>query len=372
MYNPIEETISVASVAGKHAGDVDSDARFPQEAIDAARNTGLLGLVSAEEIGGHGRGIGESVAVVRTLAHECSSTAMVVMMHYCGASVIERYGSEPFRRSIAAEGKLTTLAFSEAGSRSHFWVPVSTAETAGDGFKLNASKQLTTSAGKCDVYVWSSRPVSAEGLSTIWAVPADSKGLDIPKPFDGLGLRGNNSAPIVAKDLAVRPEDRLGEDGEGFDVMMGTVFPAFCLQSCAVSVGMMEGVFDRTIQHITNATYAYDGSRICDLPQVRGHVAKMRVKTDMAIGFLHDAVDAVESGREDAMLRVLEAKVVGAETSLEVTDLAMRVCGGAAFRKDLGIERFFRDSRASSVMAPVTDALYDFIGKAVCGMDLFS
>ena len=49
----------------------------------------------------------------------------------------------------------------------------------------------------------------------------------------------------------------------------------------------------------------------------------------------------------------------------------MRVCGGAAFRKEVGVERFFRDARAGGVMAPTTDVLYDFIGKAVCGMPLF-
>jgi alkylation response protein AidB-like acyl-CoA dehydrogenase len=54
-----------------------------------------------------------------------------------------------------------------------------------------------------------------------------------------------------------------------------------------------------------------------------------------------------------------------------VLDLAMRVCGGAAFRKDVGVERLFRDARAAGVMAPTTDILYDFIGKAVCGMPLF-
>ena len=49
----------------------------------------------------------------------------------------------------------------------------------------------------------------------------------------------------------------------------------------------------------------------------------------------------------------------------------MRVCGGAAFRKEVGVQRCFRDARAASVMAPTTDVLYDFIGKAVCGMSLF-
>ena len=80
---------------------------------------------------------------------------------------------------------------------------------------------------------------------------------------------------------------------------------------------------------------------------------------------------AIAGNRADATLRVLECKAAAAETANEVLDLAMRVCGGAAFRKEVGVERFFRDARAAGVMAPTTDVLYDFIGKAVCGMPLF-
>ena len=59
------------------------------------------------------------------------------------------------------------------------------------------------------------------------------------------------------------------------------------------------------------------------------------------------------------------------EAALEVTALGMRVCGGAAYRRELGVERAFRDAQAASVMAPTTDHLYDFIGKAVAGLPLF-
>jgi len=91
----------------------------------------------------------------------------------------------------------------------------------------------------------------------------------------------------------------------------------------------------------------------------------------MARALLSDAIDAVTSGREDAMLRVLECKAGAGETALDVLQTAMRVCGGAAYRKDVGVERYFRDAQAASVMAPTTDQLYDFIGKAVCGLPLF-
>ena len=68
---------------------------------------------------------------------------------------------------------------------------------------------------------------------------------------------------------------------------------------------------------------------------------------------------------------MLEVKAAASETAIDVTDLAMRVCGGAAFRKEVGVERHFRDARAASVMAPTTDTLYDFIGRLACGLPLF-
>jgi alkylation response protein AidB-like acyl-CoA dehydrogenase len=68
---------------------------------------------------------------------------------------------------------------------------------------------------------------------------------------------------------------------------------------------------------------------------------------------------------------VLESKAAATEAVLHVTDLAMRACGGAAFSGHLTLERNFRDARAGSVMAPTTDALYDFLGKSLLDLPLF-
>jgi alkylation response protein AidB-like acyl-CoA dehydrogenase len=71
------------------------------------------------------------------------------------------------------------------------------------------------------------------------------------------------------------------------------------------------------------------------------------------------------------MLRVLEMKAAAGETAIAVTSLAMRTCGGAAFSRQTGIERFFRDAHAGAVMAPTNDVLREFIGKALLGLPLF-
>jgi alkylation response protein AidB-like acyl-CoA dehydrogenase len=87
--------------------------------------------------------------------------------------------------------------------------------------------------------------------------------------------------------------------------------------------------------------------------------------------YLAHAAGSVAAPAEDTILHVLGVKASANDAALEITDAAMRVCGGAAFSKHLPIERAFRDARAGAVMAPTADALYDFYGRAVTGLPLF-
>jgi len=360
----------VHEVIAPNAPKVDADAAFPRESIDALANAGLLAVMSAKAVGGLELGLPTAVQVVERVARACASTAMCLTMHYCGVAVIEQYGPESVRRQIAEGRHFSTLAFSEATSRSQFWVPTSTATRMDGKIRLDAKKSFVTSAHHATAYVWSSKPVSAEGPSTIWLVPARTPGLAVTGRFDGLGLRGNDSAPIVADGALVEESTRLGPDGGGFDVMMGTVLPNFQLLSAAVSLGVMEAAVARTIDHAKATKFEHLGQSLCDQPVTRNHIGRMRVQTDLVRGLLLDAVASVSAQRADAGLRVLESKLAAADTATAVLDLAMRVCGGAAFRKEVGVERMFRDARASTIMAPTSDTLLEFIGRAVCGLPL--
>lgn len=362
----IEDTVA------PNAADVDATGAFPRAAVKALGEAGLLGLTSATEVGGRGQGLRASAEVVEHIARACGSTAMVVCMHYAGTAVIEAFGPRDTREAIARGQHLTTLAFSEAGSRSHFWAPMSTATAASDGrILLDARKSWVTSAGEADSYVWSSKPVAAEGPSTLWLVPATAGGLDAGGRFDGFGLRGNASRPVSATDVLVDRTALLGVDGKGDEIMLSIVLAHFQVMSAAVSLGLAESAIAKAVEHVTTARFEHLDRRLADLPVNRANIAKMRLLADQAHALLGDTVQAIETGRPDATLRVLEVKAAASEAAIAVTDIAMRVCGGAAFRKEGGLERYFRDARAATVMAPTTDAIHDFIGRAVCGMPLF-
>ncbi len=361
---------SVAATAASHAAAVDGGA-FPSATLAAMREAGLLGLVSATAVGGKGESLAAAAVVVERLARECSSTAMVVCMHYCATAAIEAHGPEDVRRAIASGKHLTTLAFSEPGSRSHFWASMNTATADGDGVRITGKKGWVTSAHHADSYVWSTKPVAGSELSTLWLVPRTTDGVRVDGGFDGLGLRGNDSAPVTAEGARLPASARMGADGAGFGLMMSIVLPWFSVLSASVSGGIMEAVTQRSAKHVSGTKLEHIGSSLADLPTIRAYLARMRIKTDQAKALTLDTLAAIGAGREDATLRVLESKAAAGDAAAEVTDLAMRVCGGAAFRKDVGVERLFRDSRAALVMAPTSDVLYDFIGKAVCGLPLF-
>jgi len=368
-YEESLERICRESIS-RNAHAVDRDGAFPDRAIESLKAAGFLGALSSPEVGGLGLGLEAAARIVRRVAEECGSTAMVLCMHYCGVAVIEAHGPNNVRRAIATGNHLSTLAFSETESRSHFWAPASCAAIEDDHVVLNARKSWVTSASHATAYVWSSRPLGTEGLSTLWLVPADSPGLAVQGPFEGLGLRGNDSCPVSALDVWAPRSAMLGADGKGFDIMMGVVLPVFCILSTSCSIGFMNSAMAKTICHATQTRHSDTSSSLAELPTARNYVARMRIKTDMAAALLDDTIAAVEEERPDAPLRILESKACAGEAANEVLDLAMRICGGAAFRKEVGVERHFRDARAAGVMAPTTDVLYDFIGKAVCGLPL--
>src|ERR1700694_1039364 len=119
---------------------------------------------------------------------------------------------------MRAARHLPTLTCSEAGSRSHFWAPVSRAKRNGAGVHLTAKKSWVTSAGHAQSYVVSA--LAPEGKSptdsTLYLCASGTPGLSVAGPWDGFGMRANASAPMILEDCEVEPSLQLTDDGAGF------------------------------------------------------------------------------------------------------------------------------------------------------------
>jgi alkylation response protein AidB-like acyl-CoA dehydrogenase len=356
----------------------DKEGRFSSEAVATLGRAGLLGLMLPEEVGGSALGPRSFAAVVATLAEADASVAMVYLMHVCAAATIAtaRPGAAvaPALKEIAAGQHLSTLAFSEAGSRSHFWAPVSRARRNAAGIHITARKSWVTSAGQAQSYVVSSLAPEGRGPteSTLYLVPAGIPGLSVAGPWDGLGLRANASAPMALVDCAVAPEQQLTEDGAGFEAMLQVVLPLFNVGTAAVALGLCRAAVAATTNHLKSARFEHLGQSLGEsLPTLRAQLAAMQIETAGLAARIDDVVDHLERPRDTTMLRVLESKAAAGDTAISVTSTAMRVCGGAAFSKHMSVERQFRDAHAGAVMAPTGDVLREFIAKALLDIPLF-
>ena len=356
----------------------DKEARFSSEAVAALGPAGLLGIVVPAEMGGSALGPRTLAAVIATLAEADASVAMVFLMHVCATATIAaaRPGAAVAQtlNDIAAGKHLTTLAFSEAGSRSHFWAPISRAKRNGAGVRLTAKKSWVTSAGHAQSYVVSA--LAPEGKSptdsTLYLCASGTPGLSVAGPWDGLGMRANASAPMILEDCEIASDLQLTDDGAGFKAMLEIPLPLFNLGSSAVALGLCRAAVAGTAAHLNGARFEHLGQTLGEgLPTLRAQLATMQIDTDGLAARIDDVADHLERPRDTTMLRVLESKAAAGDVAIAVTSAAMRVCGGAAFSKHLAIERLFRDAHAGAVMAPTGDVLRDFVGKAILGLPLF-
>ena len=156
------------------AADNDKQARFSTDAVEALGRAGLLGLLLPADVGGAALGPRAVADVITVLAEVDASVAMVFLMHTVASASVaaapRTAALEDVLKAMAGGTHLSTLAFSEAGSRSHFWAPVSRAESLnGSGVRLGARKSFVTSAGHAQSYVasarWSASAITASSLN---------------------------------------------------------------------------------------------------------------------------------------------------------------------------------------------------------------
>jgi alkylation response protein AidB-like acyl-CoA dehydrogenase len=364
------------TVVATHAQDVDVHARFPTESVAALRDAGLLGLCVGREHGGLAQDMRAFAAVTEHLGRACGSTAMIYVMHIAATQTI---GASPtFSRKgdvladVAGGQHLATLAFSEAGSRSHFWAPMSQLATANGGFVTDARKSWVTSANHADSYVASARSVgSSSPLDSTLYLTRRSDHVTVSGTFNGLGLRGNDSAPVVLEAAPIGRDEVLTEPGDGAKTMLAVVLPWFSIGSAAMANGLCAAALDATAQHLQQAGFEHTGEKLRDLPVLRARLADMSVRTEASLALLARTLRELEHPSEVTPLFVLQARLAALQAAVDVTDLAMKTCGGAAFSRQLPVERLFRDARAGWVMAPTVDQLQDFVGRALTGLPLF-
>ena len=209
------------------AAEVDRDHRFPEEAVRAAAEAGLLGVLIPREYGGAGLDALAFAICIEELAQACASTSVIVDVHTSvGSEPILLFGTEEQRRAwlprLASGELLGAFALTEPASGSDAASLKASAKRTADGYVLNGTKIFITNVGHAGLYVVFARSGAEERAAGVSAflVPAGAPGVRVGQVFRKMGLNGSPTGELVLEDVAVPAANRLGAEGQGFTVAM--------------------------------------------------------------------------------------------------------------------------------------------------------
>ena len=361
-----ERTEAIAAKElGPRAEETDRLVQYPSQALDALKKEGFFGLRVSKEHGGLGEDMVTTCLVVEELAKKCPSTCMCYKMHLEAAEIICRIPTdhqvEHFVKPMAKGEVFTSIAGGESWGDGDNWTSVATTShvtKVPGGYQLDGiRKSYVTSAGHATHYQFHCRigedaPQSAASRLFVEAAKIDWQ---ILEPWNGLGMRGNASSPVMFTGF-VPEENRLGDEHTVGAATTGFARPVVALTYAAAYLGIASGAFELAMAEMSRKVPS--GAKRIDSAVNQRRMAEMGTQIEAARALLLSAASSFDQGRAANHLLYMQAKVACSEAGVRVTQDLMTSFGGAAFAGRFAFERYFRDARAGMVMGMANDMAY--------------
>ncbi len=298
-------------------------------------------------------------------------------MHCVGTAVIAakatEYQQERYLRAIAQGKHITSLALSESGTGAHFYLPETQLRFDHNAYLLNGTKQFVTNGGHADSYVVSTMASVASsdtGDFSCLIVDRDTEGIEWLEPWKGFGMRGNSSRGLRLQDAKVPKANLLGEEGDQVWYVFEVVAPYFLMAMAGTYLGIAQSALDAAGEHLRNRRYSHSGQSLREIETLQTRYAEMWIALEKTRSLVREAARRGDLGHPDALPFILSCKADAGETAVRLANDAMSICGGYAYRENSRVAQMLRDARASHVMAPTTDILKVWAGKALLGLPL--
>ncbi|HKZ09218.1 MAG TPA: acyl-CoA dehydrogenase family protein [Rhodanobacteraceae bacterium] len=364
-------------VLDANAASVDANAQWPAENMQALAKAGLLGLHVPKRLGGHGQGMLALSMICEELARHCGSTAMCYGMHCVATQALVAKATPEhesrYLQPIARGEHLMSLALSEPGTGSHFYLPRSHFRADEDEFVLSGVKGFVTSGGYADSYVVSLTSPGAEndpGSFTLVLVEGTSEGLRWGEAWRGYGMRGNSSRSVNLEHVRVPAMNLLGAKGDQIWYMFEIVLPYFLTAMAGVYLGLAAASLELAIEHLKTREHQHTGETLSAQPVLWHDVASAWTEVEATRRLAHHAARLADAGDPGAVQALLATKAKVAKTVNQVTDIAMALLGGRGYGENSAVARMHRDARAAQVMSPTTHLVEAWLGRSLLGLPL--
>ena len=378
----LDEAVETATqiahdVLTRNSERVDERGEWPEENMRALQASGLGGLVVPTAAGGHGLGLVAVARVCETLGRVCPSTAISYGMHFVGSAVLAAKATpsqvDRYLVPIAHGKHLTTLALSEPGTGMHFYIPETKLARVAGGYEVTGTKSFVTNGGHADSYVISASPADASaapGEFSCAIVDKGSPGLTWSGGWHGWGMRGNASVSANLDRVRIDREKLLGEEGDEIWFVFHVVAPFFLMAMAGTYIGIAQAALDVTRDDLVHRRYSHTGRSPIDSPLVQHRMGELWARVQRTRVLVLDSARLGDAGDPAALPALCSAKAEVAEAAERVVADAMTLVGGRGYAERSPLHRMYRDARAAHVMAPTTDLLRTWTGRAVLGLPI--
>lgn len=353
-YNEIRDMVSkfsdmeVAPVAAK----IDKEGKIPNEIIQKLAQNGLLGSYVPEEFGGAGMDYLSYALIVEELSRNCASTGVFVSAHtsLCIWPILN-FGTQEQKQKYLP--KLATGEYigcfclsepnagSDAGSLSTF------AEDKGDYYELNGTKNWITNGKEADVAIVFAKTEKTDNYKGISAfiVETASEGFSIIKEEDKLGIKGSSTCSLAFDKIKVPKENLLWEEKKGFRIAMATL-DGGRIGIASQALGIARGAFEYARRYATERVQF--GAPLSNLQAIQFKIADMSTKIAASKLLIYHA-STLKDKKLPYSKESAHAKLMAAQSAMEITTEAIQVLGGNGYTKEYPVERYFRDAKITEI-----------------------
>lgn len=339
-------------VLAPQAALIDETEEYPFETLKRMGELGLMGIEVPEEYGGIGADTISYVLATEEVSKACAATGAIMSVQnslVCHGLI--HYGTEGqkenYLRPAASFEKIGAFGLSEPQAGSDAANQRTMAVRQGDEYIVNGSKNFITNGGVADFVVLFVKTDPAQrhkGISCL-LVNTDTPGFSHGKPEKKLGIRASNTTTLTIEDCHVPVANRLGEEGEGFEIAM-EVLDAGRLGISAQALGIAQAAFEASIKYAKEREQF--GQPISHFQAIQWMIADMATRIEAARLLLFQA--ALKKNRGERYTReAAMAKLYASETAMWAATKAIQVHGGYGYMKEYPVERYFRDAKITEI-----------------------
>ena len=331
-----------------YAAELDREDRVPFETLEKLSEMGFMGLCVPEEFGGAGSDFVSYVMLIEEISRADAGVGVTLAVHTsAGTLPIVMYGSEEQKArwvpALARGERIGCFALTEPTTGSDAAAIQTRAEKVDGGYRLSGHKQWVTNGRIAGTMIAFAR--APEGV-TAFVVPMDAGGISFGKHAKKMGVISATTDDVYLENVFVPEEDRLGKEGRGLGVALGTLDTGR-IGIAAQALGIAEAAFRYAADYATERTTF--GKAIAEHQAVAFKLADMQTKIRAARLLVYEAAWMRDQG-----MRVTEAgaraKLYASQVANEVAYDAVQTLGGRGYMKDESpVERYYRDARVTEI-----------------------